>query len=135
MGTIPGGTKTLVAGWNSGNSGVRWVVDSFYSYGQLRGDYDDGSTNPDHRDAAYVFSTDSWNRCAYAWSTAADGGGKHSINLNELGWDEATEDLDAASGLNRITIGRGAFSGDAQEVYIDNIYIIDSYQAADPYSP
>lgn len=81
--------------------------------------------------ASATVTIGSWNRVAYSWSI---GGGVAAVTDDGTNWYTATATLTAWPGApTYFAVGWDTYGlGSADDVYVDNFYIVDGYQAADP---
>ena len=85
-----------------------------------------------------VYSTDTltpgtWTRIAYAWD---DTNNLHAVKIGAGAWAEASEALTSCSVQpTSFKIGTPITGTESDTIDIDNVYVLGTYQAADPYSP
>ena len=108
-------TNTRVNGYHRANSGTTADIDS----------------------ANVVAVNASWVRIGYTFQVAADAEGDHYVSDNGSWNDGQGEDLDAwDQDCDYVAIGEfvGGGADPGQTIYIDDVYVINSYQAVDPCS-
>lgn len=110
-----------------------WLVikdDDEYISGYYRGNT--GAIEGQQGNDAIVVDGTTWNRVAYTWDRVSS---IHCVQVGTNGWDcSSTDTLDEwSASLTKVVIGEDDLgSTTTQTVYYDNVYILSTYQAADP---
>jgi len=78
-----------------------------------------------------------WHRVGFTWDTTVSGGDCLGVQIDSGGWECLSDTLVPMTGATTdITIGENGQGGTYTEtVWYDNVYILATFKAVDPYSP